>query len=251
MSDVLEQVQAAVRERWDPEFAWVENHFIPWAHLQKPLSQSRLVLISTGGVYLSNQFHEPFSPHPHGDPSFREFPAAVELEDVLIAHPHYETAHAEADPNVVFPVDRLRELERAGFLGKLAPFHYSFMGHITRPLPLLSEYLPNLVERVRRAGADIALIGAVSPVCHQTAGLIARALESAGIPTLAVGVEPALWEKVRPPRAVWSRHPYGAPFGQPGNKGKQTELLKLALEAMDTMSSRGSVWEIPLGWREA
>ncbi|MFO7171404.1 MAG: glycine/sarcosine/betaine reductase selenoprotein B family protein [Bacillota bacterium] len=250
MSHLPDEVQRQVRERWDPEFTWVENQFIPWAHLQKPVAQCRLVLITTGGLYLANQFQEPFSDHPHGDPSFREFPAAVQLEDLRIAHPGYDTAHAEADRNVVFPLDRLRELERSGVIGRLAPFHYSFMGHLTRPLSLLADSLPNLVERVRRAEADVALIGAVSPLCHQTAGLISRALEAAGIPTLVVGVEPSLWERVRPPRAVWSRHPFGAPFGQPGNRGKQTELLRMALEALETMQTRGSVWELPLAWRD-
>lgn len=80
-------------------------------------------------------------------------------------------------------------------------------------------------------------------------GLIARALEAAGIPTLSVGVYPDVFELVRPPRAVWSQFPFGATFGEPGNAGKQQALLKDALAAFATMHERGSIWQLPYEWR--
>lgn len=80
-------------------------------------------------------------------------------------------------------------------------------------------------------------------------GLIARAVEAAGIPTLVVGAYPDVFEIVKPPRAVWAKMPFGATFGEPGNVGKQQELLKSALAAFETMYERGSVWQLPFEWR--
>ena len=36
--------------------------------------------------------------------------------------------HVTQDWNVVFPLDRLRELAETGTIGGVADFHYSFMG---------------------------------------------------------------------------------------------------------------------------
>ncbi len=251
MSEQSDHVRDEIRDRWDPDFEWVQNDFIPWAHPRKSLENSRVALISLAGVYLKNQFHEPFaSAHPHGDPSFREFPARyLELADLGIAHAHYDSCRAEEDLNVVFPLDRLRELANSGVIGEVAPFAYSFMGHVTRPLRLLAEYIPNVVERLRRAEVDLTLLGAVSPVCHQSAGLIARALESAGISTLVAGVNPDLLELVRPPRAVWSPFPAGATFGKPGNATQQQDILKDMFAAFYQMHERGSVWRLPHRWQ--
>lgn len=163
MSERTDRTRRAIREKWDPDFEWVESDFIPWAHPRKALAQSRVALISTAGVYLKNQFHEPFDgANPYGDPSFRELPAHhLDLSDLAIAHTHYDHQYAEQDMNVVFPLDRLRELQKMGVFGELAPLAYSFMGYVTRPLRLLSEYVPNLVERLRRAEVDVAFLNAV------------------------------------------------------------------------------------------
>lgn len=163
MSERTDRTRSVVREKWDPEFEWVQSGFIPWAHPRKEVSRSRVALLTTAGVYLKNDFQEPFdAANPLGDPSFRELPATwLDLADLAIAHTHYDHRYAEADLNVVFPLDRLRELAKQGIIGEVAPFAYSFSGYIPRPLRLLAEYLPNVVERLRRAEVDLALVGGV------------------------------------------------------------------------------------------
>ena len=42
--------------------------------------------------------------------------------------PNFDRTGFQQDWNVVFPLDRLRELAEAGIIGSLADFHYSFMG---------------------------------------------------------------------------------------------------------------------------
>lgn len=247
MSTATERIRDEIRARWDPEFDWLPCTFTPWAHPKKPVSRSRVALITTGGVYL--KYQDPFAAgQPWGDPTFRELPNVVEAEDLRLAHEHYDRSYAEADVNVVFPMERMRELARQGAIGELAPLAYSFHGYVTRPAFLLADAVPNVVERLVRAQVDVALVCAVSPVCHQTAALIARAVEAAGIATVTLGVLPEVWDHVRPPRAVWCQHPVGATLGEPGNAGKQQQVLRDALAAVEEMVDRGEMRALPYRW---
>lgn len=249
MSDLTERTVQSIREKWDPQFELIESRFVPWAHLPRPLNRCKIGLISTAGVYLKDGFHQPFdTENPLGDPSFREMPSTVDLADLRIGHTHYDDRYAREDLNVVFPVDRLLDMARLGVIGQVAPLIYSFMGHVTRPVELLTESVPNLMQRLRRMQADAVLVVAVSPICHQTAGLIARSLEAAGLPTLAAGVYPELWAAVKPPRAVWSQFPAGATFGQPGNVGKQQAVMQEALDRLELMQIPGSVHQLSYAW---
>jgi D-proline reductase (dithiol) PrdB len=153
----VEKVQA----KWDPQFEVVVNQFVPWAPVRKPLHESRLALLSSAGLYLPG-VHEPFAAaNPRGDPSFREIPVDTPLASLAFAHDHYDHALAEEDANVVFPLDRLRALADAGEIGALAPQHYSFMGYVTRQLPLATDYGPEVAKRLQAAQADAALLVAV------------------------------------------------------------------------------------------
>lgn len=80
-------------------------------------------------------------------------------------------------------------------------------------------------------------------------GLIARAIEAAGIQTITVGVYPDVFELVKPPRAVWNKVPFGATFGEPGNVGKQQAIIKDAFAALENMRERGSIWELGYEWK--
>lgn len=238
-----------IRDTWDRDFVPVAADFVPWCHLADDPSRLRLALVSTGGLYLRQGFQQPFSTAPpEGDRSFRELPGNVELADLAIAHPGYDPGWAAGDRNVVFPLERLRQLAPRGLIGELAPLHYSFMGQCSRPLGLLLEGACAVTQRLRQAQVGAVLLVTVSALDHQTAGLLARGFEAAGVPTLVLGVLPDWLRRIRPPRAVWVDHPVGAPLGQPGNAGKHQEVLKAALAALADMTDPGSLWELPFRW---
>ncbi len=76
--------------------------------LAKPLAESRVALVSSAGVHLDDQ--EPFHiATVAGDPSFRVLADDLDPGRLRFTHTHYDTKSAEADPNVVFPIDRLHE----------------------------------------------------------------------------------------------------------------------------------------------
>jgi len=227
-------------------FELVANEFIPWAPWHVPPSEAKVALISTGGVYLKKGLHQPFA--AEGDETFREFPAVVEADDLELAQAGYDQRYAREDINVVFPLQRLQELAQAGYIGAVASFAYSFTGGVTRPVALLSNYAPSVAYRLKRMGATLALLVATGPVEHQTAALVARAVELAGVPTIVLGTDRALLEAVRAPRAVAVKHPAGAPLGNPGNVGKHQHLLRGLFEAAWQFEGPGLVAELPFVW---
>ncbi|MDP6928564.1 MAG: glycine/sarcosine/betaine reductase selenoprotein B family protein, partial [Planctomycetota bacterium] len=62
------------------------------------------------------------------------------------------------DPNLAFPLDRLRELVASGRIGSLAPRHLSFMGSITAPGRLVRESAPQAARWLLEDQVDVALL---------------------------------------------------------------------------------------------
>ena len=65
------------------------------------------------------------------------------------------------DVNVVFPIDRLRELAAKGVIGEAAADHFAFMGDHFRHRPIIEESAPQVGRLLRNAGVDIALLAPV------------------------------------------------------------------------------------------
>ena len=131
----------------------------PWRAFGKRVSEARVALIGTGGVYMAGGVQEAFD--TDGDASFRPIPSSTPASELGIAHTHYDTSGAEADANVVFPIDRLREMEADGAIGSLAETAYGFMGYIVgeHVRTLIEETAPEVGRRLAAAGVEAALIG--------------------------------------------------------------------------------------------
>lgn len=234
------------------DFVRVETEFIPWTQWTTQLERAKVALVSMGGVYLKKGLHQPFDLEaPEGDPTFREFPSVVDDEDLDVAHRAFSDRYARQDMNVVFPLDRLRELAASGYMGSVAPFAYSFMGYVANPVSLLANYAPSVGYRMRRMGADLALVVAASASDHQSGALVARAIELAGVPTVLLGLTAhrEVLEAVKAPRAILVDHPDGATLGNPGNAGKHQHLLRDALEAAWLFEGPGLIETLPYKWQ--
>jgi len=130
----------------------------PWHPFTKRLKDAKVALVGTGGIYIKGE-QEPYV--TDGDASFRSIPSSTPAERIGISHTHYDTTGADADANVVFPIDRLREMEAAGAIGSLAETAYGFMGYIVRDQvqTLLDESAPEVARRMVADGVDAAVIG--------------------------------------------------------------------------------------------
>ena len=62
------------------------------------------------------------------------------------------------DPNLAFPLDRLRELTAAGRIGEVNRRHLSCMGSITAPGRLMRDTAPSAARLLVEDGVDAALL---------------------------------------------------------------------------------------------
>ena len=131
-------------------YQWVVNTDAPpWTPLRKPMAQSKLALMSSGGVLYRDQprFHRE-------DASYRLIPRDATQEDLAIWHFGYPTDDANKDHNCVFPLARTRELEAAGVIGQLADPAYSFMGGIYSARKVRDELAPRIAHELKTAQVD-------------------------------------------------------------------------------------------------
>lgn len=135
---------------------------IPWTPLSKPLSDSTVALISSGGIALKTD--RPFDQEGErrnpwwGDPSYRVIPRTTRTEDIRVYHQHIDPSFAEQDVNCLLPIDRLEELVEAGEVGRAAPSHYSFMGYILNPQELLEESVPGIIRSLQGEEVDVVVL---------------------------------------------------------------------------------------------
>lgn len=120
----------------------------------KPLHESRIVLIASGGVYRAGDVG-----FTHKDDlTHREVPVDTPTSELRVTHFAYDQTSARRDPNAVFPIDALRSMVAAGEIGELAEVALTFMGGIYSQRRLQETLVPALVDRVRELDADIALL---------------------------------------------------------------------------------------------
>jgi len=136
-------------------YRWVKNEEpAPWAVPRKPLRESRIALIASGGIYVAGQI----AFHFKDDISFRRIPTDTPTEALRATHFAYDLTDARRDPNVVFPLDTLRRLVEQGKLGGLTRHAFTFMGGIYSTRKVEEIVAPELVELVGGQAPDVVLL---------------------------------------------------------------------------------------------
>lgn len=140
-------------------YPWRRIDPVPWCPLKRPLKDSRLALVSSAGMALPGQ--APFDEGIRGgDYSFREIPGDSDPKQLTEHHRSESFDHSglEQDPNLVFPIDRARELAARGRVGSINRRHLSFMGSITAPGRLVKETAPEAARLLVADEVDVALL---------------------------------------------------------------------------------------------
>jgi D-proline reductase (dithiol) PrdB len=127
----------------------------PWVK-GGPLSQRRIAIVSSAGLVVRGE--EPFRGR---DPDYRVIPTATRAEDLLCSHIsiNFDRTGFQEDRNVVFPIDRLRELADEGTIGSLPGMHYSFMG-ATDPIQM-EPHARELAGRLKQDNVDSVILAPV------------------------------------------------------------------------------------------
>ena len=95
----------------------------PWAE-GPPLNRRRVAMITTAGLHMRSD-----RPFQMGQADlYRVIPGHAVNSDLVMSHgaASFDRTGYQRDLNVVFPIDRLRELAEEGTIGSLADFHYAF-----------------------------------------------------------------------------------------------------------------------------
>jgi D-proline reductase (dithiol) PrdB len=80
-------------------------------------------------------------------------------------------------------------------------------------------------------------------------GLIARAIEAAGIPTVTISITRDLTEAVGVPRAVFVKWPLGHPLGEANAAAQQRTLIYEALRLLVDAKEPGTIQDPGYRWR--
>lgn len=220
-------------------YPFVENTYAPFTPVRRALPMLNLALISSAGAYIDGTDSFDLDSRD-GDVNFREIPIEVEAEDFLFAAKGYDTKAVLEDRNSLIPIDRLVEYENNGVIGKLNDVWWSLSPYIPNAALVAREIAPRIAERLKGYEVQAALLVPASRLCHQTLGIIAREIENQGIPTMLLSVDPAMTDKVRPPRTAYYSGEIGATVGKPNWHQYQLRVLDEALRWTETFDQPGS-----------
>ena len=103
-----------------------------------PLAERRVAIVTSAGLHRRDDRN--FSLR---DLSFRVIPGDIATADLVMTQSsvNYDRTGFQQDANVVFPIDRLRELENAEEIGEVADYHYAING---------AGWLPHEIEPTAR-----------------------------------------------------------------------------------------------------
>src|ERR1043165_2709321 len=119
LDDIPEPTRTAVRDLACPSFTTIPCVAGP------PLAQRRIAIVSSAALIRRGD-----KPFPFGSGETRAVPGNWDAGDILISHVsiNFDRAGFQRDVNVVYPIERLRELATDGLIGSVAEMHFTVMG---------------------------------------------------------------------------------------------------------------------------
>ena len=149
-----------VQRRMLQMFPCMEHDDSPWTPMSKPLSESKVGLVTSAGLHLRGD--KPFITDLQGggDHSYRVLPRKTPAADIIQSHVSIGFDHTGIyrDINVTYPIDRLQELKEEGVIGSLADNYYSFMGALRDSTRVVEETGPEVAQKMRDDGVEVVFL---------------------------------------------------------------------------------------------
>ena len=122
----------------------------------RPVAERRIAIVSSAALIRRGD-----APFAFGSAEVRFLPASVPTEDILVSHVsiNFDRAGFQTDVNVVYPIDRLRELAQAGSIGGVADTHYTVMGS-TDPAGM-ADAADRIAAQLAAEGVDSVVLSPV------------------------------------------------------------------------------------------
>ncbi|MDQ6674220.1 MAG: glycine/betaine/sarcosine/D-proline family reductase selenoprotein B [Chloroflexota bacterium] len=125
--------------------------------LARPLNECTVALVTSAGITQSGQ--APMDgENIEGDYTIRLLDSDTPVSELRIWHTHFDVTAAQQDINVVYPIDRLKELAADGTIARVASPSLSFMGYFSNVFRMRDEVAPAIVAGVQATGADAAVL---------------------------------------------------------------------------------------------
>ena len=138
-----------------------------WAPFEKRLSESRIAMLTSAGLYLDGE-QEPFDGEREkaeptwGDPTWRAIPQDLNGHKIGMMHLHVNNTDVLADHNIALPTDLLAELAADGVVAGASARHVSVMGYQQAGLAAWrTTAAPEIAAMLREDGADGVVLAPV------------------------------------------------------------------------------------------
>ncbi len=122
----------------------------------KPLSEMRVAIATAAGVHLKSDKRFNLA----GDTSYRVIPSDTAPEDLMVSHGGYDNGDVNKDINCMFPIERLHELAKEGFIKEVAPEFFGFMGGGGNQEVFTNETGPEIAKRLKEEDVDAVILTA-------------------------------------------------------------------------------------------
>tara|TARA_B100001250_G_C19522958_1_gene666800 strand:+ start:29 stop:475 length:447 start_codon:yes stop_codon:yes gene_type:complete len=90
----------------------------------KPISEAKIAIVTSASLH--HEDDDDFAPNDTGYRILKK-----DRQDIVVGHwsPNFDASGVSSDLNVVFPIDRLLELEARGEIGSVSDVHISVAGN--------------------------------------------------------------------------------------------------------------------------
>lgn len=122
--------------------------------LGPPLSERRVAIVTTAGLHRTGD-----TTFELGELDYRVIPGDIVSRDLVMSHvsTNFDRTGFQRDVNVVFPIERLRELENDEKIGSVARYHYALNGAGWLPHEI-SETASQLSELLKEDRVNAVLL---------------------------------------------------------------------------------------------
>jgi D-proline reductase (dithiol) PrdB len=153
--DYIERTKTLYSSLGHAPYQWVDNSGLaPWSPLKKPLSESKLGVIASGGIYRHGQV----AFHHKDDLSYRKISTQTPIEQLRVTHFAYDVSAARQDPNAVLPLNALNRLVTSRRIKKLTENALTFMGGIYSNRKVANVLAPAIVAELKKEEVDVAIL---------------------------------------------------------------------------------------------
>jgi len=233
-------------------YRYAQYRDVPFHALPGPLARSRLVLLTTAAPYQPDKGDQgSTAPYNAAAKFYKAYSGNTSIDhDLRVSHVGVDRAHLTDDSNCWFPLPALRRAVAAGRVAALtARFHGVPTNRSQRHT--VEVDCPEVLGLCREDEADVAVLVANCPVCHQTMSLMARHLEANGIAAVVMGTAKDIVEQCGVARFLFSDFPLGNAAGRPWDIASQDSTLELALRLLESAPAPRTTVQNPLRWSGA